>query len=115
MIILIRILSLWFSPRLIAGRECHRSSRDDSGSPYQVAALQYAGGRTSQDGFAKIRSLLVPLNPAEAAIAAGVFLQGRIELGFTKVRPKGWGNDQFGIGDLPEEEVAHAHLTAGAD
>ena len=55
------------------------------------------------------------LNPAETAIAAGVLLQRGIELGLAKVRPEGRGDDQFRIGDLPEQKIAHAHLAAGAN
>src|SRR5689334_2011719 len=44
-----------------------------------------------------------------------VFFEGGEELGFAKIRPESLSDDEFGVGNLPEEKVADAHFTAGAD
>ena len=46
---------------------------------------------------------------------AGVFLQCLVELGFAEIRPERLGDDKFGVGDLPEQEIADAHFAAGSD
>ncbi|SPE56269.1 hypothetical protein SBV1_2320021 [Verrucomicrobia bacterium] len=55
------------------------------------------------------------LQRPKAAVPAVVFFQGGIELGFAEVRPERGGDHQLGVRNLPEEEVADSHLTAGAD
>src|SRR6185503_12495838 len=52
---------------------------------------------------------------AEAAVAAGVFLEGSEEFRFAELGPERGGDDQLGVGNLPEQEIAHAHFAAGAD
>ncbi len=52
---------------------------------------------------------------AEAAVAPLVFEDGLEEFGAAEVRPQGVGDVKFGVGDLPEEEVADAHFAGGAD
>ena len=52
---------------------------------------------------------------AEAAVAAIVFFEGGEELGFAKIGPEGLSDDEFGVRDLPKEEVADAHFAAGAN
>jgi hypothetical protein len=32
-----------------------------------------------------------------------------------EIRPKRLGDEKFGIGDLPEQEIADTHLTAGSN
>ncbi|MFM1945427.1 MAG: hypothetical protein RI897_4409 [Verrucomicrobiota bacterium] len=55
------------------------------------------------------------LDGAEAAVTFGVFVEGVEELGFSEVGPERGGDDEFGVGDLPEEEVRDAEFAAGAD
>src|ERR1035437_8676840 len=54
-------------------------------------------------------------NSAKPAIAPGVFLQRGKKLRLAKIRPERRRDDQFGVGYLPEQEIAHAHLAARAD
>ena len=55
------------------------------------------------------------LNSTKPAVAAGVFFQGGEEVRLAEVGPEGRGDDQFGVADLPQQEIAHAHFTAGAN
>src|SRR5688500_16965892 len=48
-------------------------------------------------------------------MAAAVFFEGFDELGFAEIGPEGGGDDKFGVGNLPKEEIADAHFSAGAD
>src|SRR5580765_5331305 len=48
-------------------------------------------------------------------LARGEISDRGIEVGRVEVRPEHVGKDQFGVGELPEQEVAHAFLAAGAD
>jgi hypothetical protein len=41
------------------------------------------------------------------------FLQGFVELRFSKVRPKGIGDNDFGIGELPEHKIRESELATG--
>ena len=50
------------------------------------------------------------LKPAEAALAAGVFLDGLEEVLFAELGPELIGNDDLCVADLPEEEVGDPHL-----
>ena len=55
---------------------------------------------------------------SDGAVAAFAFLE--VEEGFEKtgtieIGPEGFGNEDFGVGNLPEEEIADAHFAAGAD
>src|SRR5262245_63197588 len=50
------------------------------------------------------------LEPAETTFAAGVVAQGGVQRGTVEVGPALFGHPQLGIGDLPEQEVADAHL-----
>ena len=61
---------------------------------------------------AKARRLL---NTPKPAVPTGVFLQSGVELRFAKIRPEGLSDDEFGVGDLPKQKIAHAHLAACAD
>src|ERR1700746_4025085 len=54
----------------------------------------------------------------EAAVAALAFLkieQGLVKLGAAEIGPKSFGDINFGIGYLPQEEIADAHFAAGAN
>ena len=55
------------------------------------------------------------LEPAKASMAPRVFLERLVQLRLAEVRPERGRHDELGVGDLPEEEVAHAHLAAGPD
>jgi hypothetical protein len=55
------------------------------------------------------------LDSAKPPVALGVFLQRGVELRLAEIRPERGRDDEFGVGNLPEQEVAHAHLAAGAD
>ena len=52
---------------------------------------------------------------AETAMAAIVFLERGEELRFAKIGPQSLRDDEFGVGNLPEEKVADTHFTTGAD
>ena len=52
---------------------------------------------------------------AVAAFAALVVFDGFEEVGAAEVGPVAFGDEDFGVGDLPEEEVGDALLAAGAD
>jgi hypothetical protein len=54
----------------------------------------------------------------QAAVAAFALLkieQGLQKLGAREIRPEGFGHINLGVGNLPEEKIAHAHFAAGAD
>ena len=54
----------------------------------------------------------------DGAVAAFAFLEveeGFEETGAVEVGPEGFGDEDFGVGDLPEEEIADAHFAAGAN
>ena len=48
-------------------------------------------------------------------MSSRVFFESGVELGFAEIGPEGGGDDEFGVGDLPEEKIADAHFAAGAD
>ena len=55
-------------------------------------------------------------SPAVAAgLRVGELLDGGIEIGLAEVRPQGRREDELRVGALPQQEVAGALLTAGAD
>src|SRR5688572_4445555 len=53
-----------------------------------------------------------PTEPARPALEVG---ERPIELERPEVRPQGPRDPELGVGDLPQQEVRHAHLTAGPD
>ena len=55
------------------------------------------------------------LNSAKTAVPLGVFLQRGEKLRLAEIRPERRRDDQFGVGNLPEQKIADAHLAAGAD
>src|SRR5882724_13705226 len=55
---------------------------------------------------------------ADAAVAALALLkleQGLKQSRSIEIRPERFGNEDFSIGDLPEQKIADAHLAAGTD
>ena len=52
---------------------------------------------------------------AEAALAALVVGDGFEQMDAAKVGPEAVGDEDLGVGDLPEQEVGDALLAAGAD
>src|SRR5688572_47006 len=52
---------------------------------------------------------------AEAAAAAGVRRQGRLEISRREVRPVAFDEHELGVRELPEQEVRDAQLARGAD
>ncbi len=52
---------------------------------------------------------------AEAAFALLVVVDGFEQVDAAEVGPKAVGDEDFGVGDLPEEEVGDALLAGGAD
>ena len=52
---------------------------------------------------------------SKPAVAAGVFLDGLAQMRFAEIGPERGRDDKFGVGDLPEEEVAQAHFATGAN
>src|SRR5690606_20832225 len=59
--------------------------------------------------------LLLLGGEAEAPLALLEVFQRANELRLPESGPEGLGDVELGVGDLPEEEVRHAHLAAGAD
>jgi hypothetical protein len=55
------------------------------------------------------------LDAAEAAVALRIGGQRGVDLGGAEVGPQAVGEEQLRVGRLPEQEVADAHLAAGAD
>src|SRR5262245_60800335 len=54
-------------------------------------------------------------DPAVAALALLIIDDGLQELSLAEVRPERLGHPDLGVGDLPEQEVADAQLTGGAN
>src|SRR6185312_13225992 len=52
---------------------------------------------------------------AVASLALGELLDRGVEVGLGEIRPEGVGEDELGVGPLPQQEVAGALLPAGAD
>ena len=48
-------------------------------------------------------------------MAAGVFIHGGAQVGIFKVWPEFRTDNDFCVGDLPEEEVGNTEFTRGAD
>ena len=48
-------------------------------------------------------------------MAAGVLLDGGGEVGAAELRPQRGCDDELGVRNLPQEEIADAHLSAGPD
>ena len=71
------------------------------------------------DLFVAVRCFPAPFaGGAEAAVAAFAFLEigERFEqAGAGKIGPESFGYVHFGVGDLPEQKIADAHFSAGAD
>src|ERR1700732_4140591 len=55
------------------------------------------------------------LERAKPPLALAVVDEGLGEMVATEVGPERRGDVDFGVGELPEEEVAQAHFAAGAD
>src|SRR5438445_129944 len=53
------------------------------------------------------------LEPAEAPLPAGEVAEGGVEHVGREVRPADRRHPQLGVRDLPEQVVAHAHLSRG--
>ena len=54
-----------------------------------------------------------PSNQTKPAMAPRVFFQGLEELRLAEIWPKRRGDDEFGVGNLPQKEIADAHFAAG--
>src|SRR5580658_1325207 len=52
---------------------------------------------------------------SKAPVAPGVFLQRLEKLRLAEIGPERGGDDQFRVGNLPQQKIADAHLAAGAD
>ena len=75
-----------------------------------------AAGSRPVGGFLRVGVLRGAF--AHAAVAAVAFLefhQGFEEARTVEIRPKSIGDENFGVSNLPEEEIADAHFAAGAD
>src|SRR5471032_1626993 len=98
------------------------ATRSIQGKPNQIAASK-SGARTTADTIRNSRPrnrLVCPAGAltADAAIAtfAPAELGNRLlEMFLVEVRPKRVDEHQFGVGALPEQEIADALLSAGAD
>jgi hypothetical protein len=55
------------------------------------------------------------IQAAVAAIAFLEFYQGFEQAGAVEIGPQRFADVHFGVGDLPEEEIAYPHFSAGAD
>src|SRR6201997_5329524 len=54
----------------------------------------------------------------DGAVAAFAFLivdEGFEEAGAIEIGPESFGDEDFGVGNLPEEEIADAHFAGGSD
>src|SRR5207244_9298148 len=65
--------------------------------------------------YSRVRSMPSTFQLAEAAHALGVVAQRLLQRAGVKLRPAFFRDPQLGVGDLPEQEVADAHLAGGAD
>src|SRR3546814_3507470 len=52
---------------------------------------------------------------AEAALAPGEVVERARQRGDVEFGPQGIGEPQFGVGEMPQQEVADPHVAAGAD
>src|SRR5580658_5121159 len=52
---------------------------------------------------------------SKAPVAPGVFLQRLEKLRLAEIGPERGGDDQFRVGNLPQQKIADAHLAAGAN
>ena len=86
-----------FMRRLISGGEC---------SPKGAVGSKRNGRRTGD--FSR-------LNHSKTAVAADILLDRFEELRFAEIRPERGGDNEFGIGYLPEEKIADSHFAAGSD
>jgi hypothetical protein len=79
---------------------------------YWIVGVVVGMGSVGDCGFLVCRVLL------NAAVAAFAFLeidQGVEQAGTIEIGPESFGDEDFRVGDLPEEEIADAHFAAGAD
>src|SRR3990170_4943457 len=72
-------------------------------------------GRQRFAARAVLRPFELIAGAPEAPLAGPVGSECRFERGGVEIRPQGLGEMQFGIGELPEQKVAHALLAAGTD
>src|SRR5450631_991104 len=78
------------------------------------SALLAGGAGGGGDGFGGIGGGGL----ADAAVAAFAFLvfdEGFEQAGAVEIGPERFGDEHFGVGDLPEEEIADAHFSAGTN
>ena len=58
---------------------------------------------------------ITTLDPSKPAFPLLIALQNLVKLILAKVRPIGRGDINFSIGNLPQQEIADAHLPTGSD
>src|SRR5882724_12417525 len=61
----------------------------------------------------KISNLI--LHPAKSPMSPCIFLQRGEKLRLTEIRPERRRDDEFGVGNLPEQKIAYAHFAARAN
>src|SRR5690349_8871790 len=76
----------------------------------KVRSLEEGGGEVA---VVSIGRYLAGSHATKPAVASMVLFQGLVKLRFAKIRPKRRRDDQFGIGNLPQQKVAHPHLATG--
>src|ERR1019366_8343138 len=76
------------------------------------------GAEGSDEGFLGGPALDIDTGAAETAIAAVallIFQYGLQQVGTREIRPQGTGHVEFGVSDLPEQEVTDGHLAGSTD
>src|SRR5450755_293029 len=76
------------------------------------SALLAGGAGGGGDGFGGIGGGGLA-DAAVTALAFLVFDEGFEEAGAIEIGPERFGDEHFGVGDLPKKEIADAHFSAG--
>src|SRR3954469_11418373 len=96
------------------------ATRSIQGKPYQTTASS-SGPRIAADTTLSSRprkragAAALAADAAITTFAAAVLGDGPLEMLLAEVRPQGIDEHQLGVGALPQQEIADALLTAGAD
>src|SRR5438874_1901856 len=94
-----------------SGLESRVTSR---GSPPTRLGTRDPGAGTARRGAGGILDMLFREDAAELAVPAAELDQGLVERLLVEVGPQGGRGVVFGVGRLPDEEIAQAHLACRA-
>jgi len=77
----------------------------------------FAGGvgRVGQSVDCGVGGRIWLIQAAEATVAFLEFHEGFEQASTVEIGPECFADVHFGVGDLPKEEIAYAHFSAGAD